>query len=111
MRNSRTARTVRAAEFGATAAGTLHVTSKAYGHEGGDDVTVALAARAAPSSPLTVAVTGKDVTVGLAGDAAGAVSSTAAQVVAALNGDAAASVLDGTRPALDSPKKVEVRTA
>ncbi|MEO3810248.1 M14 family metallopeptidase [Sphaerisporangium sp. B11E5] len=81
------------AQFGTAAAGTFYVSSKAYGHEGGNDISVALTAPAAPSSPLTVSVTGKDVTVGLATDAAGTVTSTAAQVVAALNGDAAASAL------------------
>ncbi|MFF3664908.1 M14 family metallopeptidase [Microtetraspora malaysiensis] len=81
------------AQFGTVAASTLYVSSKAYGHEGGNDVSVALAKPQAASSPLGVSVTGKDIVVNLATDAAGAVSSTAKQVVDAIIGDAAASAL------------------
>ena len=44
-----------------------------------------------PDSPLSVSMTGNDLVVGLATDAAGALSSTAAQVVAAINATPAAS--------------------
>ncbi|WP_036320636.1 M14 family metallopeptidase [Microbispora sp. ATCC PTA-5024] len=81
------------AQFGTAAASTFYVTSKAYGAEGGNEVSVALARPSTASAPLSVAVNGKAVTVGLATDASGAVASTAAQVVAALNGDSAASAL------------------
>ncbi|TLP56317.1 M14 family zinc carboxypeptidase [Microbispora triticiradicis] len=78
---------------GAAAASTFYVSSKAYGSEGGNDVSVALVRPATTGTPLSVAVTGGNVAVTLATDASGAIGSTAAQVVAALNGDAAASAL------------------
>ncbi|MDH2430836.1 M14 family zinc carboxypeptidase [Sphaerisporangium sp. TRM90804] len=81
------------AQFGTAAASTLYVTSKAFGSEGGNDVSVALVKPDAASSALSVTVTGKDVVVNLATDASAAVASTARQVVDALNGDAAASAL------------------
>ncbi|MCF6470135.1 zinc carboxypeptidase [Nonomuraea sp. MG754425] len=61
------------------------VTSAAYGSEGGEDVSVELAAPGAPDRPLRVGVDGKLVTVSLATDGSGAPVSTAAQVVAAVN--------------------------
>ncbi|MEU8193675.1 M14 family zinc carboxypeptidase [Microbispora amethystogenes] len=78
---------------GAAAASTFYVSSRAYGSEGGNDVSLALVKPGAAGTPLSVAVTGKNVAVTLATDASGAIGSTAAQVVAALNGDAAASAL------------------
>ncbi len=70
------------------------LTTQAWGQEGGNDVTAALLNPAAASSPLSVSVAGKAITVNLATDAAGAVTSTAAQVVDAINAspDAAALV-------------------
>jgi len=47
----------------------------------------------AANSPLSIATTGKKITVNLASNASGGLSSTAAQVVAAINADPAASVL------------------
>jgi hypothetical protein len=61
------------------------VDSVAWGHEGGNDITIAAVAPGSPNAPLSVAVTGQDITVNLATNAAGAPSSTAAQVVGALN--------------------------
>ncbi|MBC6460698.1 M14 family zinc carboxypeptidase [Actinomadura sp. HBU206391] len=81
------------AQFGTAAASTLYASSKAYGSAGGNDVSVALTDPGAPSAPLTVQVSGKAVVVKLATDASGAVTSTAAQVVSALNGDAGAAAL------------------
>ncbi|MFJ2030019.1 M14 family zinc carboxypeptidase [Streptosporangium sp. NPDC087985] len=81
------------AQFGTVQASTLYVTSKAYGSEGGNDITVALVKPATASAPLSVAVNGKDVVVNLATNASGAITSTAAQVGAALNGNSAASAL------------------
>ncbi|WP_067177129.1 M14 family zinc carboxypeptidase [Microtetraspora niveoalba] len=81
------------AQFGTAAASTLYVSSKAYGHEGGNDVSVAVTKPDATSSPLGVSVTGKAIAVSLATDASGAAASTARQVVDAINGDAAASAL------------------
>ncbi|GII57255.1 hypothetical protein Pth03_56440 [Planotetraspora thailandica] len=81
------------AQFGTAAASTLYVTSKAYGSEGGNDLSVALVQPAAPSSPLSVAVDGKNVTVSLATDASGAAASTARQVVDAVNANTSAAAL------------------
>ena len=72
--------------------GSVVFTSKDWGHQGGDQVTAEFKTGAA-GSPLSVAVTGKDIVVDLATDATGASTSTAAQVVAAVNADAAASAL------------------
>ncbi|MEU9888827.1 M14 family metallopeptidase [Sphaerisporangium sp. NPDC051011] len=81
------------AQFGTVAASTFYVSSKVYGHEGGNDISVALVKPATPNAALGVAVTGKDVVVNLATDASAAVSSTARQVADALNADAASSAL------------------
>ncbi|WP_406316191.1 M14 family metallopeptidase [Streptosporangium sp. NBC_01639] len=81
------------AQFGTAAASTLYVTSKEYGSQGGNDVSVALVKPDAAASPLTVQVTGSDVVVGLATDGSAAISSTAREVVDALGADAAASAL------------------
>jgi hypothetical protein len=79
------------AQFGTAADSTLYVTSKAYGSEGGDDISVTLANPGSADAPLTVSVNGKDVVVKLATDGSGQITSTAAQVVGALgaNTDAA----------------------
>ena len=69
------------------------VDSIAWGHEGGNDLTIESVDPGAASQPLSVSVSGNDITVNLATDAAGARTSTAAQVVAAINGDPAASAL------------------
>jgi Zinc carboxypeptidase/PA domain/Chitobiase/beta-hexosaminidase C-terminal domain len=69
------------------------VDSIAWGHEGGNDVTVQAVDPGVPDSPLTVGVSGQDITVSLATNAAGTRTSTAAQVRDALNADAAASAL------------------
>jgi Zinc carboxypeptidase/Chitobiase/beta-hexosaminidase C-terminal domain len=71
------------------------LTSRAWGHEGGNDITAEFRSPSPGTlnSPLTVDVTGKAIVVNLATDAAGALSSTAAQVVQAINTDAEASAL------------------
>ncbi|MEW9548241.1 M14 family zinc carboxypeptidase [Nonomuraea sp. NPDC050783] len=61
------------------------VTSTAYGSEGGNDLAVELVDPGAPGRALQVTVNGKLITVALATDASGALTSTAAQVVAAIN--------------------------
>ncbi|GAA3819665.1 M14 family zinc carboxypeptidase [Sphaerisporangium flaviroseum] len=81
------------AQFGTDAASTLYVTSKAYGSQGGNDISVALVKPDAASSALAVSVTGENVVVTLATDGSAAIGSTARQVVDALNADAAASAL------------------
>jgi Zinc carboxypeptidase/Chitobiase/beta-hexosaminidase C-terminal domain len=85
------------AQFGAGgdagAASTFYVSSNAYGSEGGNDVSLALVDPGAADHPLTVSVDGTGISVELATDAAGAVSATAADVVAALNADPGAAAL------------------
>ena len=79
---------------GATAQSqTVVLTSRAWGHEGGNDITAEFRDPGAANSPLTVSVSGNDLSVGLATDAAGALTSTAAQVVAAINANPAANAL------------------
>ncbi|MGJ7449575.1 M14 family metallopeptidase [Aquipuribacter sp. MA13-13] len=60
-------------------------TTKAWGHEGGNDVTVQHVDPGAADSPLSVQVDGDAITVSLGTDATGALTSTAAQVAAAVN--------------------------
>jgi hypothetical protein len=69
------------------------LTSHAWGHEGGNDLTVAYVDPGAANSALSVDVDGDDIVVTLATDGGGGVVSTAAEVVAAINTDAAASAL------------------
>ncbi|WP_239126622.1 M14 family metallopeptidase [Asanoa siamensis] len=76
------------AVLGTANAGRVAVDSRAWGHEGGNDISVELADPGAADQPLSVSVTGNDIRVSLATDAGGAVTSTAAQVVAALNAGA-----------------------
>ncbi|MEU1360370.1 hypothetical protein ABZ356_11055 [Micromonospora zamorensis] len=73
------------AQFGTAAASTVSVTSTACGSEGGNNVTMSLVSQGTASAPLTVSVSGKTVTVSLATTGSGAITSTAAQVVAAVN--------------------------
>ena len=61
------------------------LTTGAWGHQGGNDVTVELRNPGGNSLPLGVTVNGKAITVSLATSDTGAVTSTAAQVVAAIN--------------------------
>lgn len=81
-----------AAIGGPGSASGLYVTSTDYGHEGGNDLTLQTVAEGT-NAPLSVAVDGTAVTVNLATDAAGAPTSTAGDVVTALNGDDAVSEL------------------
>ena len=69
------------------------LTSRAWGHEGGNDVTAEFRNPLAASSPLSVAVSGNDILVSLGTDGAGVLTSTAAQVIAAINASPAASAL------------------
>ena len=61
------------------------LTSHAWGHEGGNDLTIAYIDPGSPDVPLSVAVAGDDIVVSLGTDAGGAIVSTAADVVAAIN--------------------------
>ncbi|WP_052666208.1 M14 family metallopeptidase [Nitriliruptor alkaliphilus] len=69
------------------------VRSHAYGHEGGNDLTIEIVDPGAADSPLSVSVDGDHITVSQSTDAAGAVNGTAAQIVAALNAHPEASPL------------------
>jgi hypothetical protein len=60
------------------------VSSAAWGHEGGNDITVEFVDRPGAGLPLAVEVDGKAVRVLLAKDASGALASTVADVAAAL---------------------------
>ena len=73
------------AQIGTDPASTLVFESKAYGSEGGDNVEVTLRDPGAASSALSVTSDRNSVVVNLGTDAAGAVTSTAADVVAALD--------------------------
>ena len=72
------------ATIGGTGQAAVVMSSAAWGHEGGNDITVEFVNRPGADLPLSVEVTGKAVRVLLAKDAAGALASTAAQVAAAL---------------------------
>ena len=69
------------------------LTSRAWGHEGGNLVTAEFRNPGVGDSPLMVSVIGTDILVTLATDSTGALSSTAAQVVAAINASADAANL------------------
>jgi hypothetical protein len=61
------------------------LTSRAWGHEGGNNLTAEFVNPGVPNSPLTVTMPGNDQRVSLATSATGALTSTAAQVAAAIN--------------------------
>ena len=71
----------------ANAAKTVVLRTKAWGHEGGNDYSAQLVDPNANNAPLTVSLADKKLTVSLATNATGAITSTAAQVIAAVNGD------------------------
>ena len=73
----------------ATGAQAVILTSRAWGHEGGNDLTAEFVT-GVPNSPLTVTMTGNDLRVSLATSATGVPTSTAAQVAAAINATPAA---------------------
>ena len=68
-----------------TATQAVILTSRAWGHEGGNDLTAEFVHPGVADSPLSVTLTGNDLRVSLATNSAGALSSTAAQVAAAIN--------------------------
>ncbi|HTE60723.1 MAG TPA: M14 family metallopeptidase, partial [Solirubrobacteraceae bacterium] len=69
------------------------LTARAWGHEGGNDITAEMIHPGQVGAPLTVGVTGKDILVRLGTDATGALASTAAQVVDAINANPEAAAL------------------
>ena len=66
------------------------LTARAWGHEGGNNITAEFRHPGLADQPLSVSMAGNDLTVLLGTDSTGAISSTAAQVVAAINGNAQA---------------------
>src|SRR4051794_22444345 len=72
------------ATIGGTGQSAVVMSSAAWGHEGGNDITVEFVDRPGANLPLSVEVTGKAIRVLLAKNADGALASTAAQVAAAL---------------------------
>ncbi|MCO1597087.1 M14 family metallopeptidase [Micromonospora sp. RHAY321] len=73
------------AVLGSANASRVAVDSLAWGHQGGNDISVELVNPGAGNAALAVTVSGKAIRVALGTDGAGAVTSTAAEVVAALN--------------------------
>jgi hypothetical protein len=71
----------------------VYLESKAWGHEGGNNVQAEFINPGVPNSPLSVSVSGTRITVSLETDSTGALNSTAAQVRDAINADPAASAL------------------
>jgi hypothetical protein len=71
------------------------LTSNEFGQNGGNDITAQIVDPGANSSPLSVSVTGKAIKVSAATDATGAITSTAKQVVDAINANADAKALVG----------------
>ncbi len=71
----------------------LVVTSRAWGHEGGNDITIEVRDPAAANSPLSVAVVGSNILVTLSTDAEGDLTSTAQQVIDAIAASPGASAL------------------
>ena len=69
------------------------LTTKDWGHEGGNQVQAEFRNPGAANQPLSVAVTGKLIEVFLGTDSTGALNSTAKQVVDAINASPAASAL------------------
>src|SRR5215210_5051347 len=74
-------------------AGAVVLTSRAWGHEGGNGITAEFRNPGIPNAPLSVTVTGNDIVVSLGTNATGGLSSTGAQVVDAINSHAGASQL------------------
>ncbi|WP_127479357.1 M14 family metallopeptidase [Nocardioides pantholopis] len=69
------------------------IESRAWGHEGGNGLTAQIVDPGTPNAQLSVAVAGTSVTVSAATGADGAITTTAAEVVAAINANAAATAL------------------
>jgi hypothetical protein len=74
-------------------AGAVVLTSRAWGHEGGNDIAAEFRNPGVPSSPLTVQRDGNEVVVLLGTDANGALTSTGRQVVDAINASPASQIL------------------
>ncbi|WP_222127403.1 M14 family metallopeptidase [Bacillus sp. X1(2014)] len=81
------------AQIGSTQPSSVVVTSKAWGHEGGNDISIEFKNPESNNSLLKINVEGKKVLVALATDSSGQITSTAKQVVDAINADSSASAL------------------
>ena len=79
--------------LGSASSNRVAIDSLAWGHEGGNDISVSFVDPGAADQPLSVSVSGSTITVSLATNASGGLTSTAAEVAAAINADAAASEL------------------
>jgi zinc carboxypeptidase/chitobiase/beta-hexosaminidase-like protein len=75
---------------GSQTGATVVLTSRAWGHEGGNNITAEFLNPGVPNSPLMVGMIGDDLSVSLATNDTGALASTAAQVVGAINAHAGA---------------------
>jgi hypothetical protein len=78
------------------------ITSQAWGHEGGNGLVVETVDPGSPNQPLVVSVSDGTISISLATDGAGSITSTAAEVIAAINGDAEASSLVRADPYRES---------
>ena len=78
---------------GNSATSAVVLTSRAWGHEGGNDMTAELREPGAANSPLMVSAIGSDVLVTLGTDADGDLSSTSQQVIDAIAANPAANAL------------------
>jgi hypothetical protein len=77
--------------YGTTTANAVVVRSTMDGHEGGNDLTFQIVNPGEPDQPLTVTREGDDITVSQSTSSTGALTATAAQIVAAINSDPAVS--------------------
>ena len=75
---------------GSQTGATVVLTARAWGHEGGNLITAEFLNPGVANAPLMVGMIGNDLSVSLATDATGALSSTAAQVIGAINAHAGA---------------------
>ena len=73
-----------------TATQAVILTSRAWGHEGGNDLTAEFVHPGLADAPLSVSVTGNDLRVSLATNTTNQLTSTAAQVALAINANPAA---------------------
>ena len=78
---------------GANQARAVVLESHAWGHEGGNDLSAQISDPGAADQPLTISVVGNEITVSAATDSSGAITSTAAEVVAALDAHAPSSAV------------------
>lgn len=74
--------------LGTVTSNAVVVNSVAWGHEGGNDLTIEFVDPGAADQPLTVTVSGNEIVLSSATDGTGAMTTTAAEAVAALNSEA-----------------------